>query len=107
MIRKLKPELLLAENIRTLLYRRHLSASALAVWCGHGNSWISKIISGGRGAQLKDLGRIADFFGLTVAQLFQHGISEIAERRKCERRTGTERRAGIDRRQPMEGRLHP
>lgn len=107
MIRKLKPQLLLAENIRTLLFRRNLDAGALAVWCGHKPPWISKIINGGRGVQVKDLGKIADFFGLTVAQLFQHGISELAERRVTERRAGADRRTGQDRRQPIEGRLHP
>jgi hypothetical protein len=105
--RTLKPQLLLAENIRTLLYRRRLDASALAAWCGHKPPWISKVLSGGRGVRLPDLGKIADFFGVTVADLFQHGISEIAERRKAERRTGVERRSSTDRRQPIEGRLHP
>jgi hypothetical protein len=107
MIRKPKPQLLLAENIRTLLYRRHLEAGALAVWCGHKSPWISKIINGERGVQLQDLGRIADFFGLTVADLFQHGISEVGERRKSERRTGSERRTSRDRRQSIAGRIHP
>lgn len=106
-VRKLKPQLLLAENIRTLLYRRHLDAGALAVWCGHKGPWISKIINGGRGVQIRDLGKIADFLGLTVADLFRHGISELAERRQSERRAGADRRTGQDRRIPIEGRLHP
>lgn len=107
MIRKLKTELLLAENIRTLLYRRNLEAGALAVWCGHEDSWISKIIGGTRGVQIRDLGKIADFFGLTVAELFQHGIAEIGERRTGERRTGAERRGQTDRRQYVAGSIHP
>lgn len=107
MIRKLKPELLLAENIRTLLFRRHLNAGALAVWCGHGDSWISKIINGTRAPQWTDVGKIADFFGLTVAELLQHGISELAERRTGDRRAGTDRRAAQDRRQPVGSRLQP
>jgi hypothetical protein len=107
MIRKLKPELLLAENIRTLLYRRNLDAGALANWCGHGDSWISKIVNTKRGIKVAELGKIADFFGLQVDDLFRPGISEIAERRKGERRVGANRRAGEDRRRPIDGRLHP
>ena len=105
--RTLRAEFLLAENIRTLLYRRGIDHGALAAWCGHKPPWISKILKSSRGVQMKDLGKIADFFGLTVAQMFQHGISELAERRQAERRTCTERRSGRDRRQPPEGRLHP
>lgn len=107
MKRSIKAQLLLAENIRTLLYRRRLEAGALAIWCGHKPPWISKIISGRRGVQIPDLGRIADFFGLTIAELFSPALSHVAERRKDQRRSGAERRSGKDRRQPLEGRLHP
>jgi hypothetical protein len=108
--RAIKTELLLAENIRTLLARRGADASSLAAWCGHKPPWISKILRGGRGVQLKDLGRIADFFGLTVAELFHFGIGTLAERRKYQRRSGTERRKRGDRRVPPELRrsqIHP
>lgn len=107
MRRPLRADLLLAQNIRSLLHARRVEAGALAAWCGHQPPWISKILKGERGAQVKDLGKIADFFGLTVAQLFQHGISPLTERRHETRRSGGERRTGEDRRQPIESRLHP
>jgi hypothetical protein len=96
--RPLRAERLLIENIRTLLQARGLEASSLAMWCGHRPAWISKVLSAERGVQIKDVGRIADFFGLTVSQLFQHGISPLAERRRGARRSLIERRSAADRR---------
>jgi hypothetical protein len=107
--RPLRAEKLLLENIRTLLRERGLEASSLAAWCGHRPAWISKILSEERGVQIKDVGRIADFFGLTVAQLFQHGISPLGERRRGARRSPLERRSAADRRRDtMAGdNIHP
>jgi hypothetical protein len=106
-MRQFRPEFLLVENIRTLLSARGIEAQALAMWCGHKPSWISKVMKLERGVQVKDLGKIADFFGLTVAQLFQHGISPLTERRKAERRCGQDRRYGKDRRQERDlNRVH-
>jgi hypothetical protein len=73
--REVRADLLLRRNIEALLTARRLDAKALARWCGHKGPWISKILAGERGVQLDDLGKIADFFGLSVSQLFQHGIS--------------------------------
>lgn len=107
-MRQLRADALLAENIRTLLNARGIEAQALAMWCGHKAAWISKIVNSDRGVKVKDLGKIADFFGITVAQLFQHGISPLTERRKQERRCEHERRSGRDRRQPRDlNRVHP
>ncbi len=108
MHRQLRAEVLLVENVRSLLNARGIDSQALAQWCGHKPAWISKILSGERGVQTADIGKIADFFGLTVSQLFQQGISPLTERRKAARRTGGDRRVA-DRRQsePMHGRLHP
>lgn len=102
--RGLRSDLLLAENIRCLLAARREDARSLAIWCGHKGAWISKVLSGERGVQMKDLGRIADFFGLTVAQLFQDGIS--TERRRTARRQDNDRRSGQDRRVAGE-RIYP
>lgn len=102
-----KANYLLVQNIRALLAARGEDAKALAMWAGHRPAWLSKILSGDRGIKLSDLDKIADFFGLTVAQLFQHGISGLTERRKGERRTGVERRSGKDRRNSGDARLHP
>lgn len=108
-MQQLRAEVLLAENIRALLAARGLDAQALAMWCGHKPSWISKVIAGSRGVQTRDLGKIADFFGLTISQLFQHGISPLTERRRVERRSPHSRRSGEDRRKPQEfhSRIHP
>jgi transcriptional regulator with XRE-family HTH domain len=106
MERGLRADVLLTENIRALLHSRHEDAKSLARWCGHSGPWMSKILSGERGVQVEELGRIADFFGLTVSELFQHGISKIAERRSAERRSGSDRRSAADRRDP-ERSFHP
>jgi hypothetical protein len=107
--RDFRADVLLVMNIRALLSARRMDAGALAQWCGHKSPWISKILSLERGVQVKDLGRISDFFGLDVCDLFQRGITPLTERRSSQRRTGRERRAPEDRRQPHGniGRLHP
>lgn len=109
MKRGYRSDVLLVMNIRALLSTRRMDAGALAQWCGHKAPWISKILSLERGVQVKDLGRIADFFGLEVCDLFQHGITPLTERRRAQRRSGGERRTPIERRQPTGniGRLHP
>jgi transcriptional regulator with XRE-family HTH domain len=107
-VRKLKADKLLAENIRTLLYRRGRYAKDLAQYCGHKPAWLTKILSGERGVQVSDLGMIADFFGLTVAQLFLEGISDVTERRRRQRRSGEDRRQPHDRRLgAIPGDIHP
>lgn len=106
MRRELRADHLLVENIRTLLSVRGLDDSALSVWCGHKPAWISKILSKQRGIPVKELGKIADFFGLTVSQLFQPGISPLTERRRNQRRRGDDRRSGNDRRQSERHPVH-
>jgi hypothetical protein len=41
---------------------------------------------------LSDLGKIAEFFGLTAAELLSYGISPLTERRRVQRRCGLDRR---------------
>lgn len=89
----LKAPYILAQNIKSLLTARHQTAKSLAVWCRHSEPWIGKFLAGKREVQLRDLDRIADFFGLATYQLFQPGISPLTERRK-----GRDRRGGRDRR---------
>lgn len=93
---------LLKHNIDYLLNLRQQSRRDLASWVRQSTDkkkidpWISQIFtSPTREFQIKYLDRIADFFGLTVYQLFQPGLegSTVAERRKAgERRTGRDRR---------------
>jgi transcriptional regulator with XRE-family HTH domain len=107
MRRELRPDYLLAENIRSLLNGRGLTETSLAVWCGHRPAWISKILSNERGVKIADLGKIADFFGLTTSELFSPGISLLTERRKSQRRTCHERRSHEDRRRGERHPVHP
>lgn len=99
----LRASLLLLQNIRDLLARRRQDQRDLAMWVGHHETWLSKILNEDRSVRLKDLDKIADFFGLEPYQLFSPGISPLTERRRGERRSGRERRAGHDRRQPSRG----
>lgn len=85
---------LLRQNISAILVARRESQTALARWLGKDRSWINKFLNGHREVQLKDLDRIADFFGIEAYQLFQPGISHLTERRKK-----SDRRSGLDRRQ--------
>lgn len=97
-MRELRADVLLVRNLRALLTARGVDDSALAAWCGHRPAWLSKILSGERGMQIKDLGRVSDFFGISVCDLFQYGIDPLLERRKRERRSGRDRRVSEDRR---------
>ena len=80
-------------NIGGLLHARKQNQVDLASWLQKDKSWINKFLNGSREIQLKDLDRIADFFGLATYQLFQPGVVAGTERR-----TGRERRSGHDRR---------
>ncbi len=104
--RSIKADYLVVENIQALLTARRVDAKALAMWCGHKPAWISKILSRHRGISLSDLDKVADFFGLTCAQLLQHGISALCERRKSQRRAKEERRTAERRQSGEEDRVH-
>lgn len=83
----MKANLLLKQNIRTLLDRRREDQIALARWVRPGVKnpapWLSQILSSQtREFQTRYLDRIADFFGIATYQLLQPGISPLTERRK-------------------------
>lgn len=90
----LKATVIMRENVRSLLSARKESQADLAKWLRHDRSWINKFLNGERQMQMKDLDRVADFFGIATYQLFQPGISALTERRKRDRRVGRERRIG-------------
>lgn len=95
----LRPDLLIAQNIRALLSARGFDDGALAAWCGHRPAWLSKILNGERGLRIRELGKIADFFGVEIADLFRYGIDPMLERRRrADRRSGRDRRCDADRR---------
>jgi hypothetical protein len=79
--RSLRAPELLALNLTTLLRLRRQRQKDLATWCGHSEVWISKILRCEREIQLKDLDRVAAFFGLLPYQLLQPGVSILSERR--------------------------
>lgn len=89
----LKATYLFTENVKELLAKRHHTQRELAVWCKHSEVWLSKILKHEREAQMKDLDRIAAFFGLATYQLFQPGVTAATERRR-----GTDRRSHKERR---------
>jgi hypothetical protein len=84
---------LMKHNIRTLLKGRRLLQRDLAQYCRRSDAWIGKILKEERREfPLKYWDRIADFFGISVYQLIQPGISALTERRRTERRSGQDRR---------------
>jgi len=109
MRRTLRADVLLIQNIQTLLAARREDGKSLAIWCGHSGAWLSKILSGERRMPIQDLGKVADFFGVTVSDLFQYGMGPHAERRHHGERRSSERRSGMDRRQHVIGNrgVHP
>ena len=93
---------LLRRNIAELLRTRKESQHSLAFSLGHDKSWLNKFLNGEREIQLRDLDKVADFFGLSPYQLFQPGITAFTERRLgTERRTGRDRRVGHAARQAL------
>lgn len=94
MVSGLKATVIMRENVKSLLLARKESQSDLAKWLRHTRSWINKFLNGERQMQMKDLDRVADFFGIATYQLFQPGISALTERRKRDRRSNRERRIG-------------
>lgn len=95
----MRADLLLRENINTLLFKRRHDQKDLAFYAGKSSGWISKALAGHRAFRVRDLDVIADFFGLRVWELFAPGISPLTERRRLERRK-TERRLTKERRKP-------
>lgn len=90
----MKAGYLFKQNIEALLRARHQTRHDLAFFCGRSDPWLSKILGkDNRNLPLKYLDLIADFFGIAAYQLFQPGISPLAERRKLsDRRQGKDRR---------------
>lgn len=98
----MKTEYLLLQNIRALLEGRGFYQRDLAMWVGKHETWLSKILQEDRGIRMKDLDRIADFFGLSSYELLQPGIGPLTERRRGDRRSDRDRRGGGDRRRTKE-----
>lgn len=95
----MRADRILRQNIDAILAARGQTRAQLAAACGLSRSWSSKVWKdapdpqGKRGIPLKYLDAFADFFGISVYQLFQPGIAHLTERR-----SGTDRRSVADRR---------
>ena len=86
------PDSILVQNIRALLDARRIQDQALAHYCGHRSPWLSKIFRNERGVTLRDLGKIAAFFSVSVSDLFRPQLAvELYERRQQDRRGGERR----------------
>jgi hypothetical protein len=84
---------LMKHNVVALLKGRRQTQRDLAQWCRRSDAWIGKILKEERREfPMKYWDRIADFFGVSVYQLIQPGISAVTERRRRDRRSGLERR---------------
>jgi transcriptional regulator with XRE-family HTH domain len=86
-------------NMDAMLKARGQTRTQLAAACGLSRSWASKVWKESpdpqdtRGIPMKSLDAVADFFGVSVYNLFQPGISHLTERR-----AGADRRSVVDRR---------
>lgn len=85
----------LRENLVALMRSRGMTQDELATAVGRKKSWLNKFLKGSRQIQLVDIDRMADYLGVSTYQLFQPGLSRMAERRVGERRTGADRRVAL------------
>lgn len=82
-----------------LLHHSGRTRKDFAIYLGKQPSWATEFFQGRHGIPLKQLDRVARFFGVSVPQLFEIDGYRFRERRLGERRGGKERRRTKDRRQ--------
>jgi transcriptional regulator with XRE-family HTH domain len=95
-------EEILRRRVAALLEHSGQTRKDLAIYLGHQPSWATEFFQGRHGVALKDLDRLARFFGLSVPQLFELDGYRFRDRRRGQRRCLKERRSGNDRRKPTE-----
>lgn len=91
-------EEILRRRVAGLLEHSGQTRKDFAIYLGHHPSWSTEFFQGRHGATLKDLDRMARFFGLSVPQLFELDGYRFRDRRRGQRRCIGERRLGKDRR---------
>lgn len=91
---------LLRRRVGDLLFHSGRTRKDFAIYLGKQPSWSTEFFHGRHGVTLKDLDRVARFFGVSIPQLFEIDGYRFRERRNAQRRTGRERRSGKDRRAP-------
>lgn len=90
---------ILRRRVDALLQHTERTRKELAIYMGKQPSWTTEFLYGRHGVTLKDLDRLARFFGLAVPQLFEIDGHRFRERRRFNRRERIrDRRSGEDRR---------
>ena len=89
---------ILRRRVEALLAHTERTRKDLAIYLGKQPSWTTEFLQGRHGVTLKDLDRLARFFGLSVPQLFELDGYRFRDRRRGERRSSRDRRNGGERR---------
>jgi len=89
---------LLRRRVIALLEQSGRLRKELAHYLGKQPSWTTDFLMGRHSISLKDLDRVAVFFGVSVPSLFELDGYRFRERRRGQRRTARERRSGKGRR---------
>lgn len=89
---------LLRKRVGHLLHHSGKTRKDFAIYLGKQPSWSTEFFQGRHGVSLRDLDRVARFFGISVPQLFEIDGHRFRDRRINQRRVGRERRSGKDRR---------
>jgi transcriptional regulator with XRE-family HTH domain len=79
-------EEILRRRVQALLFACGKSRKELALYLGKQPSWATDFFHGRHGVTLKDLDRLARFFGVSVPNLFEVDGLRFRERRRQERR---------------------
>lgn len=91
----MRAQIILRMRIQALLGNEHGRKKSLAQWCGHAPAWLTNVLNGNRLVGVDDLDKIADFFDITVPQLFEPSGEKLRF---------PDRRTNADRRQPTRNR---
>lgn len=90
---------ILRRRMRALLDHSGRTQKELAIYLGKQPSWATAFFQGRHGVTLKDIDRVARFFGVSVPQLFEIDGHRFRDRRIAQRRSGRgDRRSGKERR---------
>jgi transcriptional regulator with XRE-family HTH domain len=90
---------ILRRRVDALLHHSGKTRKELAIYMGKQPSWSTSFLLGHHGVTLKDLDRLARFFGLSVPALFELDGYRFRDRRHGQRRSGIkDRRSGTERR---------
>lgn len=91
----------LRRRVNALLEHSGRTRKDFAIYLGKQPSWSTEFFQGRHGATLKDLDRMARFFGVSVPQLFEIDGHRFRERRRGERRSLDRRRSAERRKNQM------